>query len=127
MGSPFPQGITAQSNAATTSDGSTAYVVGRWTRDDHLAKQWAPGLLSFDFADQTITNSSDGGYFRDFTHPGTMINIPNYGSRGILMVLGGGNSNHIRSFNKIIIYDKGEKKWYSQVAIGDTPRPRAFH
>lgn len=127
MGSPFPQGITAQSNAATMSDGSTAYVVGRWTRDDHLAKQWAPGLLSFDFADQTITNSSDGGYFRDFTHPGTMINIPNYGSLEILMVLGGGNSNHIRSFNKITIYDKGEKKWYSQVAIGDTPRPRAFH
>lgn len=99
----------------------------QWTRDDHLAKQWAPGLLSFDFADQTIPNSSDGGYVRDFTHPGTMINIPNYGSRGILMFLGGGNSNHIRSFNNITIYDKGEKKWYSQVATGDTPRPRAFH
>lgn len=127
VGSPFPQGITAQSNVATVSDGGTAYVLGGWTRDNHLAKQWAPGLLSFALADQKITNSSDGGYVQDFTHPGTMINIPNYGSRGILMVLGGGNTDHIRGFNNITIYDKGEQKWYSQVATGDIPRPRAFH
>lgn len=127
VGSPFPQGITAESNGATVSDGSTAYALGGWTRDVHLAKQWAPGLLSFDFANQIITNSSDGGYVQDFTHPGTMINIPNYGSRGILMVLGGGNSDHVRGFNNITIYDKGKQKWYSQVATGDTPRPRAFH
>lgn len=127
VGRPFPQGITPQSNGATVSDGSTAYALGGWTRNDHLAKLWAPGLLSFDFAGQTITNSSDGGYVRDYTHPGTMINIPNYGSRGILMILGGGNSNHVRGFNNITIYDKGEQKWYSQVATGDIPRPRAFH
>ncbi len=128
MGSPFPQGITAQSNGATVGDGSTAYALGGWTRsDNYLRKLWAPGLLSFDMADQTITNSSDGGYVQDYTHPGTMINIPNYGSRGILIVLGGGNYNHIRGFNNITIYDKGEQKWYYQVATGDIPRPRAFH
>lgn len=128
VGSPFPQGITAQSNGATVSDGSTAYALGGWTRsDNYLRKLWTPGLLSFDMADQTITNSSDGGYVQDYTHPGTMINIPNYGSRGILIVLGGGNYNHIRGFNNITIYDKGEQKWYYQVATGDIPRPRAFH
>lgn len=78
-------------------------------------------------SDQTIANSSDGGYVQDFTHPGTMINIPNYGSRGILIVLGGGNYNHIRGFNNITIYDKAEQKWYYQTATGDIPRPRAFH
>ena len=42
-----------------------------------------------------------------------------------LFMLGGGNRAHPVGFTNISIYDKTERKWYSQLASGQVPDPRA--
>lgn len=88
------------------------------------------GLLTFRFDDLHITNTSDGNYGRspsrnDIAGSGKMVNIPTFGTGGIIILLGEGDPTQVISFNNITIYDKTEQKWYSQLASGALPVPRS--
>ena len=88
------------------------------------------GLLTFRFDDFHLTNTSDGNYGRQLNQDkvfgsGKMVNIPNFGSGGIIILLGEGNPLQVISFIIITIYDKAEQKWYSQLASGTVPEPRS--
>lgn len=56
---------------------------------------------------------------------GKVVNIPTFGTGGIIILLGEGNPTEVISFHNITIYDKTEQKWYSQVASGALPEPRS--
>lgn len=79
-----------------------------------------PGLLSFDLDGLSVTNTSDGGYFatQDPIHhavPGAMLDVPSFGTDGLLVLLGGRNTIGSKapitnpSFNNITIYDKANQ------------------
>ena len=86
-----------------------------------------------DFASQILRNSSDdGGYFAsvyredNWLQRGLMLNVPSFGTRGILLAIGGKGSLDTSGggdFNNVTIYDKDGQKWYSQTASGAIPEP----
>ncbi len=128
LSKPFPHGIIRPSSGASVSDGSIGYYLGGWTNgattpsrsiDDRFYVR-SPGFLRFDFGSLTLTNTSDTTY-----PAGRMIDVSNYGNSGLLFMLGGGDPTDTVGFNNISIYDKTERKWYSQLASGRVPDPRA--
>ena len=135
---PFPQGIHRPSDGAFVTDGEIGYYLGGWmnfqtTRFyDGATPRPAFGLLTVNFTDLSITNTSNGDLPPIFkptgggrAGQGRMVNIPKYGDSGILVHLGGGDKAHTQGFNNISIYDKTERKWYFQLASGDIPEPRS--
>lgn len=118
---PFPPEILRRSSGAVASDESNGYYFGGWvskttslaTKDNIIL---VPGLLTVNFTDLTITNTSDG-----VSDHGQMVNVPHYGTSGVLIFLGKGAWPHSLPFNNITIYDKTKKTWYSQLASGAIP------
>ena len=132
----FPSGIRRPFYGGFCSDGSYGYYVGGYAsnRSTRLLEIETAiishGLLKLDFGDLKITNTSDGDYGRSqsFVHvagSGKVVNVPTYGTGGIVILLGEGDPNQVISFNNITIYDKTEQNWYSQLAFGDLPEPRS--
>ena len=123
----FPPGIIRPSAGAASSDDDDAYYLGGFISERTSTTVSSisdnTGLLRFGFENQTLMNSSELGL--PFT-PGALLNIPIYGSNGVLVALGGGDESHYVSFNNITVYDKKEQKWYSQIAEGEIPQPRSY-
>ena len=122
---PFPSDILRPSSGAVASNGSHGYYLGGWVKratsplSSEDSKELVPGLLTLKFTDLTITNTSDGVY-----EYGRMVDVPSYGTSGVLILLSKGTWPHLLPFNSISIYDKTEQKWYSQLASGAIPDPR---
>lgn len=127
---PFPRDFYRPSSGASAADHSNGYYIAGF-----LGKRsspsgpdtWiqSPGLLKFRFDELELTNSSDGDFplshVANHAGSGAMINIPNYGTRGILALLGGGNYQKPMNFRNITLYDKSKGKWYYQLTSGDLP------
>lgn len=59
---------------------------------------------------------------------GGMLYLPNYGSEGIFIVIGGEDQNlNMLPMNVSSIYDPSTDKWYQQNLMGDVPNPRKAH
>lgn len=124
---PFPSDIMRPSSGAVASNKSHGYYLGGWVSKSTSPLATAigpehdlvPGLLTLSYADLTITNTSDGSY-----EYGQMIDLPYYGTSGVLILLCKGTWPHLLPFNTITIYDKTKRKWYSQLASGIIPDPR---
>lgn len=118
---PFPSDILRLSSGAVASNESHGYYLGGWVTRATSPSITAdrpvpvPGLLTLDFTDLTITNTSDGIYENV-----RMVDLSYYGTSGVFILLG---DTHY--FNNISIYDKTKQKWYSQLASGAIPDPRA--
>ncbi|MCJ1385324.1 hypothetical protein MMC17_008446 [Xylographa soralifera] len=142
---PYPLGMIRSAQGASASDSVRAYYLGGYgttITSPEIILPWGdvravPGLQVFTFSSLDLINSSDGGYFasqyqnRSIYYPaGSMINVPNFGIDGLLIVLGGGSeygnggSAGGGYFNNITIYDKQGEVWYSQTAAGEIPEPR---
>lgn len=128
---PFPPGILPGSRAAVASDESNGYYYGGFVRNPTkpLSETKFPelerarGLLTVNFTDLTVTNTSDG-----FTDYGQMVNVPYYGISGVLILIGNGAfSTNGLPFNNITIYDKTQKKWYVQQTAGAIPSIRSSY
>lgn len=131
VSTPFPSDIHRLTTGMSANDGSSAYFfggVGSLSTSRGLPKDRTPfpGMLIFDFDTLTMTNRSDDGYIPS-EHIGNMINIPTYGDDGVLVIFPDDRDSDgsIVGFNNINLYDKKNKKWYSQVASGDIPQPRS--
>lgn len=103
---PFPPGIFPGSYTTFASDKSHGYYFGGYLRSSPTGL--APGLLTVNFADLTITNDTSIGT----AVYGQMINVPYYGTSGVLITLGLGTMpfTDFLTFSKITIYDKSKKK-----------------
>lgn len=128
---PFPSNMHGTSSGMYTSDDKDAYYVG-----GNISERTSPsvstpateafhnsGLLRLNFETIALTNSSSSGLTSD---SGVLLNVPVYGSDGVLLNFGGGKENAAVGFNNINIFDKKERKWFSQIADGDIPRPRNY-
>lgn len=132
----FPSDIVRPHSGGFCNDESSGYYVGGYLSGlSTTSRKFSPeivsrGLLTFRFDDLHITNTSDGNYGRslsreDIAGSGKMVNIPTFGTGGIIILLGEGDPTQVISFNNITIYDKAEQKWYSQLASGAIPDPRS--
>lgn len=128
---PFPSNIHGTSSGMFTSDEKDAYYAGgfiseRTSPSGPAKSQINRGLLRLNFETITVTNSSSLGlpFFR-----GVFLNVPIYGSEGVLLALGGSDvrgDGVAVGLNVIDVFDKKEQKWYQQFAEGDIPHPRTL-
>ena len=121
----FPSNIHGTSSGMFTSDDKNAYYNGGF-----ISERTSPsvsngeysndGLLKLNFETVTLTNSTRLSlpFFR-----GVFLNVPIYGSDGVLLAFGGSGQRPM-GLNVLNIFDKTEQKWYTQMAEGDIPRPR---
>lgn len=130
----FPSNILRPSDGGFCNDESSGYYIGGYVSSSSTRsvgrEEPSNGLLTFRFNDLRFTNTSDGNYERSLERTkifgsGKMVNIPKFGTGGIIILLGEGNPTQVISFNNITIYDKAEEKWYSQPASGALPEPRS--
>lgn len=131
---PFPSDIHGVSNGKFTSDTNEAYYLG-----GNVGERSSPsgmentyynfGMLKLNFENLTFTNSSylelSDPLKPNFGYGGVLLNVPIYGSEGVLLDFGGGRDEFFEGFNRINIFDKNQNKWYYQIADGDLPRPRS--
>ena len=84
-----------------------------------------PGLVQFNFAKRSWSNSSASGYNTNGTvESGALHYVPTFGPGGLLVVLGGENLTDLNDFGKISVYDPISQKWFNQTTTGNTPEPR---
>lgn len=123
---PFPSDIHSPSSGMFISDDQDAYYAGGF-----ISERTSPsvpngyrqnfGLLRLNFETIELTNSTSSGlsFFA-----GGFLNVPFYGSHGVLLAFGGLGDEGAVGFNNISVFDKKEQKWYPQIAEGDIPRSR---
>lgn len=124
---PFPSKILRRSSGAVASNESHGYYLGGWVNmatsplssTNRNKLELVPGLLTLNFTDLAITNTSD-----DVHEYGRMIDVPSYGTSGVLILLSKGTWPDLLPFNNVSIYDKTKQIWYSQLASGAIPDPR---
>lgn len=130
---PFPDYIQGVASGKFTGDTDEGFYLGGYM-SNHTApiskSSFNDGLLTLNFENLTFTNSSNLDLPDSLNHgavdQGVLLNVPIYGSKGVLLDFGGGNDGFIKGFNSINIFDKAENKWHYQIADGDTPSPRAW-
>ena len=109
---PFPSDIVGTSSGIFANDENDAYYAAGYILPESSFSAPAgsyivnSGLLTFNFETLTFTNSSNLGL--PFHMWGVMLNVPIYGSKGILLAVGGGSKDHPIGFNSIDIFDKEE-------------------
>ncbi|MCJ1346403.1 hypothetical protein MMC31_004619 [Peltigera leucophlebia] len=136
VGKPFPPEILRRTSGAVSSDESHGYYLGGWannyTSRSLTTEMFRPtlGLLTLNFSDLTLKTTSDGGdgsgLMANRRHTsGQMVNLPDYGPGGVLILLGGGMSSNLLAFNNITIYDKAQQKFMYGGVIDYRVGPKA--
>lgn len=130
---PFPRDLYRPSSGASAADNTSAYYIAGFLSiytSPTYTEAWvqSPGLLEFRFDGLELNKTSDGGFplshMPNHAGSGAMISIPNYGTGGILALLGGGDYKQPMALNNITLYDKRKGKWYYQTTFGDVPEQR---
>lgn len=124
---PFPADILSPSSGMYISDNNDAYYLEGWissstTPNGPDQRHRNTGMLRINIENLAITKSSGPDPFFDY---GALVDVPIYGSNGVLLALGGINQERdVINLNSINVFDKKEDKWYSQLAEGEIPLPR---
>ena len=135
---PFPPAIARPSDGFYGTDGMNGYFLGGFitlASSNNAGLEWgainfAPGLLTFNFASLILTNGTNVAWpftTKSWHGPGRVVHAPLFGSAGILLAIGG-QSAQVEAggpFNNISIFDLESKKWYWQAAMGAIPFPRS--
>lgn len=122
---PFPLNIHGTSSGMYTSDDKNAYYNGGF-----ISSHTSPSVSTREYANldllrlnfETITLTSSSRLALPF-YRGIFLNVPIYGSDGVLLAFGGSGQGPM-GLNVLNIFDKKEQKWYTQMAEGDIPQPR---
>jgi len=98
---------------------------------------YVPGLLSYNFTTKVFSNISAAPYTpRGTSEGGALICLPQYGSNGLVMFLGGHTSyganfwtppdltSGVIGLGNITFYDAIAQKWYWQATTGSIPISR---
>ncbi|KAJ4420459.1 hypothetical protein N0V82_004336 [Gnomoniopsis sp. IMI 355080] len=114
------------SGSVATGNG-TGYYLGGYIYDSNGNKTAISGLLAYDFSSNTLTNKTVSGTMSGgMVQKGRMIYVPNFGTNGVLISLGGYNeaTAELYSMSHAEIYDPDGDVWYQQATTGDAPEPR---
>ena len=130
---PFPFDLHGTSGGRFANDVDDAYYLAGYisTSTSPVAPDdWYDnvGLLKFNFKTLTMTNLTSAGLISAglTIKWGVLLDIPIYGSDGVLLAFGGSQNNISVGLNVINIFDKKMQKWYQQFAGGDVPQPRVL-
>ena len=140
---PFPSNLVRPLGGGSAFDGQHALYVGGWANKGSSTNPsinganstWVPGLLAFDYATKTLTNTTnDQGYYNSFMGPPptyqavSMVSAPYFGPRGLFILVSGwgvpSTGAETNSFDNITIYDPSQGKWYTQPTTGQIPSGR---
>ncbi len=126
-------GITQPFAGLTAYGPDSAWYLGGYPAQDGYDwssdTQWLPGMVEFDMASKSFTNSSAAGYNTN----GTVINgamhyVPSFGQKGMVLVMGGitlpYNKSGLVGFETVSVYDPAKKEWFNQTTTGNAPSPR---
>lgn len=123
-------------SALVASGGGAGFMLGGFavntSQTDPGKQQIAlSGLNTYNFTTQKLTNSTVSVLSGGINQMGGMVYVPNFGSNGILVVLGGDQVGKVKpgydallKFNSIQIYDVSSGKWFQQQTTGDVPENR---
>lgn len=98
-----------------------------FTHDSEGNKTTMGSLMTYDFGSKNLTNSSVSGVTSvGLRQKGHMIYVPNFGTEGVIISLGGINTDTgaLYTMSTVEVYDPAGQVWYSQDTTGDTPEAR---
>lgn len=111
-------------NSALVLGGITSEWVGTVTP--------VPGMVQFDMASQSFSNSSvqccnaTGGIFK-----GALQYVPSFGVEGMYIAMGGENGYGdsveeagLIDFGTVSVFDPAKREWWNQTTTGSRPSPR---
>lgn len=82
-------------------------------------------MVAYDFSSRELANSSDVPVLaQGWEQYGGLTFVPNWGSRGLLIGVGGHEDDDTASFNTALVYDIHNRRWFEQETSGDIPPPR---
>ncbi|KAL2264435.1 hypothetical protein VTK26DRAFT_3322 [Humicola hyalothermophila] len=95
-------------------------------------KQHFGGLMTYHFSDKQLTvnlNAFIDGSIQEPGSPHGLEYVSHWGDRGILVSVGSQNQdltddNSLASFDKVLVYDIANQRWFQQETSGDIPQPR---
>jgi hypothetical protein len=137
----FPSNIFQPACGSYAADDNSAYYIGgpisSWGTSikNQSSLLNTPGILRFDFASQTLTNSSeDGGFFASrytgpnerYSQPGPLYIAP-FGPNGVLISIGGRTAPYQvddesgSGYKSVFIMDKNSNTSYHQPTTGEIP------
>ena len=96
---------------------------------DPSSQVWIPGMVEFNMASKSFTNSSATEYNTNgAVLNGVMHYVPSFGQYGMVLVMGGTtmpyNTTGLVSFEAVSVFDPAKKEWFNQLTTGNAPSPR---
>ena len=92
---------------------------------DKSVPVWLPGMIEFNMASKSFTNSSATEYNTNGTIVnGAMHYVPSFGRNGMVLVMGGITKAGMVSFETVSVFDPAKKEWFNQTTTGNAPSPR---
>ena len=127
-------GITQPCAGLTAYGPDSAWYLGGFPAEDGFEwnpsnMQWLPGMVEFDMASKSFTNSSAAEYNTNGTViSGAMHYVPSFGQNGMVLVMGGITLPYTKdglvSFETVSVFDPAKKEWFNQSTTGNAPSPR---
>ena len=126
-------GITQPCQGLTAYGPNSAWYLGGFPGEDGEewtpTMQWIAGMVEFDMASKSFTNSSAAEYDANGTViRGAMHYVPSFGQNGMVLVMGGVtlplNKTGLVSFETLSVFDPAKKEWFNQTTTGNPPSPR---
>ncbi|GAB1314103.1 Kelch repeat protein [Madurella fahalii] len=106
------------------------FFLGGSVHDSDSTQPNLSGFTVYDFSSGQLTNSADAQVpAPERQQYSGMTFVPNWGSRGILVSVGGYQDNNTRAngtapFKIARVYDVHHQRWFEQETSGDLPQPR---
>ncbi|KAJ5046758.1 uncharacterized protein L3040_003988 [Drepanopeziza brunnea f. sp. 'multigermtubi'] len=132
--------LTRPYQALSAFGGDSAFTLGGYenSRSSPATKNLTdsrpvPGIVQYNMATGTFTNSSASGYnFNGTAERGVLHYVPSFGPQGIYVILGGDVSDldkysagqKLQSFQTLTIFDPATGTFYNQTTTGNTPNGR---
>ncbi|KAK0619317.1 hypothetical protein B0T14DRAFT_566193 [Immersiella caudata] len=119
-------------NGQVASGDGSGFFLGGTVGNETSTQVPISGLVTYDFEsgrakNTTVSGVSTGG----IGISGRMIYVPNFGSNGILVAMGGDRAGQseqdeddLIAFSTVRIYDLGSGTWHEQKTSGNVPLPR---
>lgn len=133
-GSEFSSLSQPASGSHTFSNRIGYYFGGHLVEKTYPSRSWYPvsGLITYNMSSNMWTNTTSIGYGNLVPHHGIAEYVPQFGSSGLVVWMGGrassdteitGNDPFV-SFTNITVYDPSSGKWSYQRASGTIPADR---
>ncbi|KAL2021478.1 hypothetical protein VTK56DRAFT_7111 [Thermocarpiscus australiensis] len=109
------------------------FYLGGWVQTGVGVQRPLGSFVAYDFVTSKVNSSNIlSPSTRAWSEYGGMTYVPNFGDRGVLILVGGYNQdstgradvNGPASFGTVHVYDLASQRWFDQKTTGDIPMPR---